>query len=105
MRSLNYRSQFSPEDTELYLQYLERLQMFLSPEALVLMEELDQTEDEQSGILLRVKEGDRVFKVESFAPSTAVAVLQACEKVVELILSKEEKTLTAPKITSVSLFH
>ena len=100
---MRYLSQFSKEDTEVFLQYVEGIRKYFSEDANFLLEEL--SEEKTPAVVLKVKEGSKLYQVESVASTMLEAVAIACDTMVELYLSKKEIPLPSSTVEEESLFH
>ncbi len=87
---MNYHSEFNPTDTEYLFQQIEELKSYLSESALFLLEEEDC--DDGIRVVLKAKDGDFLFMVDSTAPSLMLATKAAKETMIDLIVGKKTKT-------------
>ena len=82
---MNYDSDFNPEVSEYIYQQIEEVKAFVSDDALFLVEQVSDNE-----ILLKVKEGNTLYKVESQAETLMEAMYWAKEKMISMILRKQD---------------
>jgi len=82
---MNYNSDFSSDISEYVYQQIEEIKSVVSDEASFLLEETSAT-----SIVLKVKDKDVLYKVESSADSFIDAVFMAKEKIIEMILSRQD---------------
>ena len=99
-----YHSEFSPSDTEFLYQQIEELKGYLSEEALFFMEEKTMIKG-KSRIVLKVKEGEILFQVDSTAPDLFLATKAAKDKIIEMILLKKAKPLVANPYKAVVVYN
>lgn len=91
-----YHSDFTPSDTEYLYQQIEELKKYLSAEALFLMEE-EPTHQGQVRIVLKVKEQDSLFLVDSTAPDLLKAAWAAKEAMIGLVMNRRKNPQVQPR--------
>jgi hypothetical protein len=96
-----YHSDFAPSDTEYLYQQIEELKKYLSAEALFLMEEEKTLIKGQVRIVLKVKENEVLFLVDSTAPDLLRAAYAAKEAMIRLVTKRRnnpEQKVAAPQV-------
>ena len=97
---MNYISEFTKEDSEYIYQQIEEIKAYVSSDAGFLLEEI-----EENRITLKIKDGDKLFLVDSTAFSIIAAVKQAKDTIIQLILDKVESQVVVLNSTEIPFFH
>ena len=85
-----HQSEFSPEVSEYLFQQIEEIKQYVSPEGLFLLEETFSSKNNVK-IILKVKDRDCLFQVESTAENIYLAAAGAKQKVIDLILRQRSQ--------------
>lgn len=82
---MNYHSEFTKNESEYIFQQLEEIAQHAPENTHYLIEEIGENQ-----VLLKVKIQDMLFEVDSTADSIIIAVRNAKEKVIQMILNRTD---------------
>lgn len=98
-----YHSEFSPEVSSYLFQQLEYLQSYLTSDALMLLEEV--TDPKYKRLVLKIKDNDVLYKIDSSAETLELAMVGAKDKAIELIVKRKNTDKVLPKIENWVVYH
>jgi len=90
---MTHKSDFSPDITEYALQQIEEIKSRF-PDALFMLEEIS-----ENRVLLKIKNQDDLFEVDSTSDSLIDAIFFAKEKAMSMLVSKYFETSESKKMT------
>lgn len=96
-------SQFSPEVSSYLFQQLEYLQAFLTSNALMLLEEVK--DPNYKRLVLKIKDQDVLYKIDSSAATIEEAMVAAKDKAIELIAKRNHPDKEYEKIENWVIYH
>lgn len=99
-----YHSDFSKSDTEYLYQQIEDLKKYLSQDALFLMEE-EPSDQGLVRVVLKVKENEQLFLVDSSADNLLQAAWAAKELMITLVVNRRSKNLPRTKKPEIRVIY